>query len=186
LEGGGFFKLSGELGLGYIFNPNTGKAYIVGEASGNIGLKADSGASIGINKFFAPYVNTPDEFSGTYFLVTAGASIPGTKIGVSTGILVPVDLQTGELNIAKSALIESASLGIGISPGVVTMEFGKTYAADLGSIINMPNPGRRPLNDFLYLHHPAFKIKGRNAVQTLMKSEEAIKAIKKLYNESRK
>jgi hypothetical protein len=33
LEGGGFFKLSGELGLGYIFNPNTGKAYIVGEAS---------------------------------------------------------------------------------------------------------------------------------------------------------
>ncbi|MCP1226225.1 hemagglutinin repeat-containing protein [Sebaldella sp. S0638] len=186
LEGGGFFKLSGELGLGYIFNPNTGKAYIIGEASGNIGLKTDSGASIGINKFFAPYVNTPDEFRGTYFLITASAGLPGTKIGAGTGILVPVNLKTGELIIAKAGLIESASIGVGVSPGVVTIEFGKTSVYDMESIIAMPNPGKQPTNDLLYLHHAMFKIKARNTIQTLMKSDEAIKAIQKLYNESRK
>ena len=82
-----------------------------------------------------------------------------------TGILVPVDLKTG--------LIESASIGVGVSPGVVTIEFGKTSAVDMRSIIEMPNPGRQPTNDLLYLHHAMFKIK-------------AIKAIQKLYNESRK
>ena len=75
---------------------------------------------------------------------------------------------------------------MGVSPGVVTIEFGKTSAVDMESIIAMPNPGRKPINDLLYLHHAMFKIKARNTIQTLMKSDEAIKAIQKLYNESRK
>ena len=75
---GAITKSSGEIGLGYIYDPNTGKVTQILETSGNVGLKTDIGASVSLNKFFAPYVNDLIQLNGTYFLVTGGAGIPGT------------------------------------------------------------------------------------------------------------
>ena len=183
---GAITKSSGEIGLGYIYDPNTGKVTQILETSGNVGLKTDIGASVSLNKFFTPYVNDLIQLNGTYFLVTGDAGIPGTKLGVGTGVLIPLDMKTGELNFAKAGVIESASIGVGMSPVTVTFELGNTSAWGIESIIAIPKDARNAFNKTLYTHHPIFKNKARNIVKGILESKEQMEAIKKMYNESRK
>jgi hypothetical protein len=183
---GAIIKSSGEIGLGYIYDPNTGKVTQTLETSGNVGLKTDIGASVSLNKFFAPYVNDLIQLNETYFLVTGGAGIPGTKLGVGTGVLIPLDMKTGELNFAKAGVIESTSIGVGMLPVTVTFELGNTSAWGMESIIAIPKDARNAFNKTLYTHHPIFKNKARNIVKGILESKEQMEAIKKMYNESRK